>query len=276
MAQFKLGRRAPLWTPRHHAMAARMHAAFASLGQPPVTPTYDYVAAVTSLVGWNWGMMANDRVGDCVDAGVGHVYMANRANNGTWTHVPTDDEVLALYTATTGYDPTKTDAQGNNPTDQGSSEADVCDYLVSTGFLGDRALVTAPLLTGTTDDEGLDKVRWCIELFGACVIGVNLPNEAQNQFAAGTPWALGGDETVEGGHCVVLFDYSSEDFFAVTWGGQPKDPRGLQRVTGDWMKKFNEEAHAVLWTDQLMSTGKTPAGFDVAQLTADLKTLAAA
>ena len=273
---FKLGLKAPLWTPQHHQLLARMHSAFATLGKPPITP-YDYVSAVTDLVGNNWAMMLNDTWGDCTAADTGHTDMLVKANTGTWTGVPTDDEILAFYERF-GFDPTKTVSPGNNPTDQGAVESDVCQSLVTTGFLGNKASATAPIVMGTFGDEALDKVRWCIQLFGSCRIGVNLPNSAEAQFEAGVPWALGGDETVDGGHDVPLYDYSSEDFFCVTWGGQPKDDRGrgLQRITGDWLKKFGGEAHAVIYPNLIMSAGQTPIGLDLAQLNADLQALAVA
>ncbi len=273
---FKLGRKAPVWTPQHQQSLLRMNVAFDAMGKPPITP-YDYVSAVTDLVGWQWGMMGNDSIGDCTAADTGHTDMVVKANTGTWTGVPTEADVISFYSATTGFDPSQTDAHGNNPTDQGAVESEVCDFLVSHGFLGNKAFATAPITMGTIDDEALDKIRWCIQIFGSCRIGVNLPSSAETQFESGVPWALGGDETVDGGHDVPLYDYSSEDFFCVTWGGQPKHDRGrgLQRITGDWLKKFGEEAHAVIYPNFVMNSGTTPAGFDMAQLVADLKALAA-
>ena len=274
MNNFKLGRIAPIWTPQHRQLAARIRVAFTSLGKPPATP-YDYVSAVSDLVGPRWGMMLNDTWGDCTAADTGHTDMIVKANTGTWTHVPTDAEVIAFYSATTGFDAAKTDANGDNPTDQGAVESDVCDFLVSTGFLGNQAAVTAPIVMGAFDDKALEKIRWCIQLFGSCRIGVNLPKSAEPQFERGAPWALGGDETVDGGHDVPFYNYEGDDFFGVTWGGQPNDARGLQRITGDWLRKFGDEAHAVIYSNLVMSSGQTPAGFDMAQLTADLKALAA-
>lgn len=261
MINYKLGRAVPLWTPAH--MRASYHTAgvMAALGAPPTTSN-DYVSAVTDLVGTNLGMFLNDQIGDCTAADGAHTFMIRRANVGQWL-MPTDADVLAVYQATGGY------VSGNPSTDQGAEESVVCAYMVSTGFLGDKSAGTAPIATGLIDDAAIDRIKWSIQLFGSCRLGVNLPDNAEAQFDAGVPWAISGNPSIEGGHDVPAVRYNPQYFEVVTWGG-------LQQVEWDWLKKYGEEAHAELWPDFLMSgSGVSPAGFDMVALTTRLAAIAA-
>lgn len=260
MAGFKLGRTAPLWTPAH--MRASYHTAdiMAALGPPPAA-SFDYVSAVTDLVGPDWGMFLNDQLGDCTAADCGHTFMIRRANVGQWL-MPKDSDILAIYKAR-GYVP------GNASTDQGADEGQVCAYMRDVGMLGDKSVGTAPVATGLIDDAAIDRIKWSIQLFGACRLGVNLPDNAEAQFDAGEPWAISANATIEGGHDVPAVRYNPQYFEVVTWGG-------LQQVEWDWLKKYGEEAHAELWADFLMSgSGVSPAGFDMAALTTRLAAIAA-
>lgn len=266
MNHFKLGRRAPLWTPAHMQKAHLMGKALGALGVPPIASA-DFVSAVTSLVGNKWGMMLNDTLGDCTAADTGHRDMIIKANTGTWTGVPTDAEIEAFYSATTGYNP------ANPATDQGGDESAIEEYLISHGFLGNRASATAMVASGTIDMAACDKIRWAVQLFGGCRLGVNLPNSAEGQFDANVPWELTGDLTIDGGHDVVAVKYDPRYLYVVTWGGQPGRPDGLTPVAWDWVMRFCEEAHGTIYRNFVMSSGLTPDGFNMDHLVRNLQAL---
>src|SRR5579859_963052 len=80
-----------------------------------------------------WGMDGNDQWGDCVEAAVAHALMLRTANSSSIV-VPTTAQTLALYSAVTGFNP-NAGPSGNNPTDQGTDETSMCQYMVNTGFL---------------------------------------------------------------------------------------------------------------------------------------------
>src|ERR1700690_4287507 len=61
-----------------------------------------------------WGMLGNDRVGDCEIARIAHMLMLFTAHTGSMV-IPTLDEVIAVYSAITGYDPA-TGANDNGAT----------------------------------------------------------------------------------------------------------------------------------------------------------------
>jgi hypothetical protein len=251
----RLGRKPARHTLRTMRSAIVMARHLAALGPAP-DASNDYVSAVRAP----WGMMLNDSLGDCVCADTGHTLMLRTANAGPSLVVPSDDDVLALYEAVGGYDP------GDPSTDQGCDETSMCDYLEATGFLGHKSDAT-----GSVDPANLDHVRWCIQLFGACRLGINFPAYAMDAFNAGKPWdapGSGDDTTIEGGHDVPLVDYRAGTFTCITWG-RP------QIVTPAFLALYCEEAHSELFFDWVRAQGTAPSGLSLDQLAADLAQIGA-
>ena len=227
-----------------------MSRAIEPLGLPP-DASNDYVSAVKVP----WGMLGNDQYGDCVQCDTAHSLMLRTANAGEIV-VPSEQDVLSLYTSVTGFDP-KVPAS-----DQGTDESTMCEYLQSTGFLGHKASSI-----GSIDPKNLDYVRWCIQLFGTCRIGLNLPYYADDQFTRGQPWDISttGDQET-GGHDVPLVDYRGGNFSCITWGKQ-------QTITPAFLAKYCEEAHVELYPDWIRAQGTAPSNFNLAQLMADLQSI---
>ena len=257
---YRTGRMSPIWNAGNMRASHRFGSALSALGTPPAASA-DYVSAVTDLIGKDWGMMGNDTVGDCFWADAAHAVMVRTANTGTWL-MPSTADVLAAYSTATGYQP------GNPATDHGTMEGDGCEFLRTTGLLGHKSQAHAPIATGRIDAAALDRICWTIQLFGSCRLGVSLPDNAEDQFDAGVPWAVTPGASPGDGHDVGAVKYDGQFFYVVTWGG-------LQPVTPEWLIAFGEEAHAELYPDFLMLTGLTPSGFDVAQLMSDLQALQA-
>lgn len=248
----RFGRRPPRHTLRTMRSALILARSLDPLGPAPVKSN-DYVSAVTVP----WGIMGNDSLGDCVCADTGHTLMLRTANASSVV-VPTDQDVIALYEAVGGYDPKDPN------TDQGCDETTMCQYLESTGFLGHKCDASAMV-----DPANLDHIRWCVQLFGHCRLGINFPAFAMNQFNAGQPWdtpAAGADTTIEGGHDVPIVEYDGDFFHVVTWGK-------LQAMTPAFFKVYCEEAHCELFTDWIRANGTAPSGFNLSQLVNDLAAL---
>ena len=51
-------------------------------------------------------MMDNDQIGDCTCAAAGHLIMEWTANAQSKMVTPTDKQIVAAYSAITGYNPT--------------------------------------------------------------------------------------------------------------------------------------------------------------------------
>lgn len=255
----KLGRKEPLFTAKAMRSAYNVNAVLASFGPPPQVSA-DFVKAVDRHVSnGDWGMLGNDEYGDCTCADSGHALMMRTANTGTMV-VPTTADVLAIYTAITGFNP-------QDPgTDQGAMEGDVCRYMISHGLLGHKSMGTAPIVTGKLTLSGVDHLKWGMQVFGVVRLGVNLPASAEDQFPD-YPWSLSGDLTITGGHDVPLVKYDTQYAYVITWGR-------VQRVEWSWLLAFCEEAHAEVYPDFIRASGTSPSGFHLNTMIRDLGALA--
>ena len=242
---YRLGRKAPQYTPQHMRAALAAKTAFDQLGAPP-GESPDWTAAVKQ----SWGMMLNDQLGCCTAADTGHALMLRTANVGRII-VPTDTDILNYYIATSGYNPK------DPSTDQGAMETTVCQYNIDTGFLGHKSAMTAPVM-------GIDQIKWGINLGGSVRLGVNLPSIANDQFNAGIPWTVVPGSAIEGGHDMLAVRYDGNYMYVITWGG-------IASLTWDWVKTYLEEAHVELFPDWIRSQGTAPSGLDLAQLEQDLR-----
>jgi hypothetical protein len=219
--------------------------------QPPAT--VDYSAHVPA-----WGMLANDTVGCCTIAAAGHALQEWTYDAAGAEAAITDAEVLAAYSAVTGYNP------ADPTTDQGAVCLDVLRYWRKTGVAGHTITAFAQIHPAKHDE-----VRAAIDLFGAAYIGVNLPTSAQHELDAGQPWSsTTGAPGGWGGHCVIVTAYDETGLTCVTWGQ-------LQRMTWAWWDRYVEEAYAVLSPDWLSKAGLAPNTFDAAALERDLAALGA-
>jgi hypothetical protein len=254
MKTLKFGRKPAVHNERTKQSGFVMDRVLAPLGLAPVQSN-DYVAAVNAVTQGDWFMLGNDQWGDCVEADDGHYLMLRTANQGPMV-VPTTAEVLALYSAETGFDP-------NNPsTDQGTDEASDCEFMVSTGLLGHVAEATA-----FVDPHNENYLKWCIQLFGGCKFGVNFPQSAMDQFNSGEPWTVvPNDGGIIGGHDVLGVQYDADFFYVVTWGK-------LQPVAPEWIDHYADEAHVLLFADWIAANGAAPSGFNLATLLQDLKAI---
>jgi hypothetical protein len=159
----------------------------------------------------------------------------------------TAEEVLAAYSAITGYNP----ADPNS--DQGAEMQDVRAYWQKTGFrLGGQAHTIA--MFAQVAHTNTDLVKWALDQLGALGLGVNLPASAQDQFGAGQPWTVVEGSDIEGGHAIALVGYDADWWYIVTWGQ-------VQKVAPAWFDKYVDEAWTVLSQDFINSvSGADPLG----------------
>jgi uncharacterized membrane protein YgcG len=170
--------------------------------------------------------------------------------------VVTNQEVIAAYTAITGYDPTT----GAN--DNGANELDVLKYWRTTGIAGHTIGAFAEV-----NPASHQEVEQAVYLFGGIYLGLNMPKTAQAQTSANEPWDVGTGPDAEpgswGGHAVPLLAYDQDSLTVVTWGA-------LQKMTWSFLDKYCEEAYALISQDWLSAAGNSPAGLNLQQLTSDL------
>ena len=208
-----------------------------------------------------WGMLGNDRAGDCVFAGAAHETMLWVAETGET--VPfTDDTVLADYTAVTGFNPE------DPTTDQGTDMQVAASYRRKVGVLdgfGRRHLVAAYLGITAADKATL---KQAVYRFTAVGIGIRFPRSAMAQFNNGRNWTVQAGSPIVGGHYIPAVGYDSRYVYVITWGR-------VQKMTWGFFAKYCDESIAYLSTEML-SAGKSLEGFNLGQLRVDLARLPAA
>lgn len=234
-------------------------------GLAPAPNTLD----LTRKVG-TFGMLGNDVVGDCAEAGMLHTIQVWTANAGKPV-VPTTADAEKLYAAITGYDPSQTDGQGNNPTDNGTVLLDLLKFWRTTGFNGHKigAFVS---VNPRSPREIMDSLYY----FGSLILGIQLPISAQTQVVWDVDNGPNGEVGSWGGHCVPGAKYAAQPslvqivnadehgLWVVTWGA-------LKLMTWAFLAKYADEAYALLSEDWICGpTKKTIEGFDLAQLQQDL------
>jgi len=205
-----------------------------------------------------WGMLGNDRAGDCVFAGGAHETMLWNAE--AKNIVPFSDAcVLSDYSALTGYDPS------DPSTDQGTNVRDALKYRQKTGLIdanGVRHKIGAYV---ALEPGNLQQLLEALYLFGAVGGGFKFPDSAMKQFNKGKFWSVVPGANIEGGHYVPVVARRSL-IVGVTWAQ-------TQPMTTTWYKVYNDEAWAIL-SPEMLSSGKSPEGFDLPTLISDLKEVA--
>jgi len=260
ITSFKRGRRPAVHTLRTMRGALALHKAIAPLGAPPAVST-DYVAAVDKVTGGNWRMDLNDQLGCCVCADSAHQVMLHTANAGAIV-IPTNQDVLAMYEQVGGY------VEGDASTDTGCDETAACEWLQKTGLAGQKSAGN-----GMVDPAQLDHIRWTVQIFGACRLGIIVDQRMEQEFGSRQPWEqpAAANDPNAGGHDVPIVRYDAEYAYVVTWAG-------LQPVTWALVAQstFLDEAHCEAWPDFVRAGGTAPSGFDLDGLLAALPQVEAA
>jgi hypothetical protein len=253
--QYKLGRNWRKGDPR------TLYASKYMKSLPPPPPQAGYIDKVAS-----WPMMLNDSLGDCTCAAAGHMIeqWTTYANNPI---VPTDAQILQAYEVVGGYKP-------NDPsTDNGAVMLDVLKYWKKVGIGGHKIAGYVAL-----NPKNHTQMKQAIALFGNVYIGVALPLTAQTPVVgeSGYPcWSLppggpigNGLPYSWGGHCIPLVGYGVDSrgqagTRLVTWGQ-------VYDATWGFLDLYCDEAWAVVSQDWIDAQGKSPSGFDLYSLLADL------
>ena len=227
----------------------------------PALPTPPASFDLTSKVQL-WGMMDNDQIGDCTCAAAGHLIMEWTANARNKMAKPSDTQIVAAYSAITGYNP-KTGANDN-----GAVEIDVLNFWRQTGIAGHKIFAYAAL-----EPANHMHIQDSVYIFGGCYIGLALPLSAQAQVQNHHPWSVppygatgDGKPGSWGGHAVPVVAYDVHGLTVVTWGA-------LQVMTWSFWTAYCDEAYAILSPDYLSGKKVTPQGFNLPQLQADLQDL---
>jgi len=206
-----------------------------------------------------WGAMLNLDEGDCTIAGQGHSILGLSATaRGTPIVVP-DADIQAAYVALTGYDP----ATGAN--DNGCLITDVMEYRRTVGIGGYKISAWAAFPCAS-----ITAIQQAVDLFGGAMIGMSVPQSAEDQFNAGQPWSVPWFSSIIGRHCVWIAAYDANYLYPITWGT-------AQPMEYPFCQKYVDESYVVIDPFWFASgTSLDPTGLNLAQLTSDQAALAQA
>ena len=216
--------------------------------------------------GFQWGMLANDRLADCVIAMMLHSIEDFHLDAGTPVPAFTDADAIKIYSAITGYDP-------NDPnSDQGTNETTAMTYWEHPGLQTSDGMDHQIVATVAVDPSNLNECRIAIDEFVDLQIGIALPLNAQGQ----TEWkVIGNGRTGDsapgswGGHGIPFREYDADTFKCVTWGAE-------LLLTVPFHQAYSQEAHVVVTKEMLTKTGVGPSGVAWDELIADINVLTSA
>ncbi|HVX20873.1 MAG TPA: hypothetical protein VHB02_05975 [Acidimicrobiales bacterium] len=184
-------------------------------------PTYpvDVSGGIT-----DWGMLGNDELGDCGEAGIRHVEMSTavaivKAACPTFT----DEDARSEYFAYTGGK------------DTGVVLADFLLWLYRRG----RIKAFAPV-----DHTRREYVDGAMQRFGAVYCGVQLTDADMQRFNESKKW-IGGTPNPREGHCIVKVRATPHEDVWVTWGKpQPSTLAWTEHCLVEaWAVVTHEEEH---------------------------------
>ena len=228
----------------------------ADLANPPAAVSRPHV-------GFQWRMLANDSIGDCVIAMMLHSIEDFHLDAGTPPPTFTDQDAIGIYSAITGYVP------GDPNTDHGTDESAAMRCWEHPGLKTSDNGTHTIVATVAVNPSNLNECRIAIDEFVDLQIGIALPVTAQGQ----TEWTVVGDGKTGnsapgswGGHGIPYREYDAETFKCVTWGAE-------LLLTVPFHQDYAQEAHVVVTQEMLGKQGLGPSGVNWTQLVADIKAL---
>lgn len=200
----------------------------------------------------SWGMLGNDRYGDCVVAGGDHEIMM--LNNMSDKIVRFSlKAVLSDYSALSGFDP----VTGAN--DNGVNMRAAMNYRRRIGYIdgeGKRHLIGGYC---TLEAGNFAQHLQALRIFDCVAIGFQVPESCIEQFNRGKPWTYVNDYNILGGHYIpVVGRPTAESLDSITWAC-------VQRMSKSFFYHYNDESYGY-FTEESLKNGKTPEGFDLAGL----------
>jgi hypothetical protein len=213
---------------------------------PPPKRAWEYVIADDK-----WGMYGNNVKGDCTLAAKAHIIMCITANAGALV-VPDPAEIVGIYDQL-------------SPDDTGLAMTDVYDYWLKNPIAGQK--LAGWVQIDQTNDQHFDE---CVNLFGACDTGIQLPQSAIDEFNAGQNWEFvnptGG---IAGGHDVPYLGFGRLGKTCITWSRR-------QPCGNAFVQNFCDEAYAPFLESWFDTAGAAPNGFNRDALWNALQALKAA
>jgi hypothetical protein len=247
---FKLGRLARSYDKR----IPMLHTLLAGKALEPVVPAVDYTKGMPA----NLGMMKNDTLGDCTCAAYYHAIQVWSFNALKNIETEPDVDVEDLYEQACGYKPSQ---GGEGP---GGNEQHVLTYILKKGApFGPGGQQRHKMVAFVeVDVKNTDNVKRSIYDCGVAYIGFNVPQYIVPQNAEPPAvWDVNpkADNTIVGGHAVVLAGYDANGARVISWGQ-------YYAMTWAFFAKFVDEAYAIADPTWINAKNQTPGGLSIQEL----------
>lgn len=211
--------------------------------------------------GLPWGMLGNDRWGDCYWASAAHEFMAIRSKSNHYPPFKTAG-VLDAYGTYLGLYGQK-GLEANPAADRGTDAREGARYRRDRGvpdagghdhYIGAYAFETDPRQLPSLIDA-LGGVTVCVELTDECETAFGIAEEQGEEFI----WDIGGDTNIAGGHAIAGTYWTPGGIGVVSWGRE-----GI--ITWDYLERYMQTTVVYFSRAMLADNGETPAGLDKAKL----------
>lgn len=214
----------------------------------------------TQLGADNWGMLANDTIGDCEIAESQHAVMSLHSLVGSYPEF-SDATAIHDYEKITGYNPKDPDS------DQGTDMHDSLKYRRKTGNIDVNGKFHRIGAYVALEAGNWTQLLEAMSVFEVISIGIEFPDYAMDQFNEHKPWSVvsGAPAPTEGHAILVVSRPKPRSIEIVTWGD-------LQEMTNAFYAKYCDEAYAFVSTEDL-ENGVTKTGYSLAQLNSWIKEL---
>ena len=215
--------------------------------------------------GEGWKMLGNgpdntvfegfEGCGDCAWAGPAHETMELCKDSGRPIPDFTGKVIVEQYSEYCGYDP----RSGAN--DTGSSVRDVLQWRATKGLRDANGGVHKIGAYVALETGNLQHIIEAAYLFECVGIGIEVPENAEQQFAEGVPWSVVPGAQIEGGHYIPVVGRPQEGMLAViTWAKR-------QPMTDAFYEKYTDESWAYVSGERINAvTGKSYEHFGAAEL----------
>lgn len=199
-------------------------------------------------------MFLNDTLGDCAEAAAGHseqVWSFN-ASIGKNMRTPSDAQIESFYELCGGY------VAGNPSTDQGTVLQVLLQDWLKNPLNGNEIAAFVEI-----DVANVQAIKETIFATGLAYIGFDVPNSLNQNPGSVWDYDPSADNSIVGGHCVILTGYQENgNFNVVSWGS------ASYQMTAAFLAKFCDEIYAIADSGWVQATGATPGGLTLDQLEA--------
>jgi hypothetical protein len=239
----KYGRREPKRTP-----SLKFKSILKAIPDHPISE--DYLANISG-----WQVLGNDQYGNCA-----WVAWAN-SRKFVSTLLGGKEEYPSLEQVLDGY---KTQNPGFPSEDNGTDVQTMLEYLNHHGGPDGVKLVAF----ASVDVSNLDEVKAAINIFGSLLLGVEVQQANQQEFADGKIWDYHAGQPIEGGHAILSGGFlgkTKSDVRFITWGAET----GMTDKFWDNLVNCpSGEAWVLVWEENL-GTKQFVEGIDMVTLAAD-------